>query len=198
MQMIRFEKYGKPKHLIQQHYQVSPRSRDASLEGVVLTLSGSSSNLSLALDAAGRAVFPFLKSAYDDNARLLLNRRAGLYELHPRISIIPRPDGIYDISDLRAACDQALNYLRYAGAPSFRDRQCVGVRFSYYPSVGEVNAGFAGANAAPVPLPVEPGSAFPDESSTIFKTVNLHFAEWPEKGRVILQSMPAVVAPLFK
>ena len=56
--MVVFEKYGKPKNLIQQHLQVLPNEKNVSLEGLELSLNGKSTRLSLPLDPTGRAVFP--------------------------------------------------------------------------------------------------------------------------------------------
>lgn len=192
-QMIRFEKYGKPKHLLQHHLQVSPKDKTASLDGVRLTLTGPATQLNLPLDAAGRTVFPFLKSAYDDNARLVLNRKPGQFLLQPRISIAPRADGNYDAADLRAACEQALDYLRHAGKP-MQDRKCAGVRFSFAKNGPEPVVMVRGASAA---LPVEDGSAFPDETGTSFRTVTYRFAE-SGKGMLTTQGTPAAIAPEFR
>ena len=63
--MVVFEKYGKPKHFLQNHYQVSPRDAGATLDGLRLTLNARSLQLNLPLDPAGRVVFPLLKAAYD-------------------------------------------------------------------------------------------------------------------------------------
>ena len=78
-QMIWFEKYGKPKQFLQNHFRIRPRDKSVAMEGLRLTLDGKSSHLALPLDALGRAVFPFSKAAYDDNAELNLNRKAGQY-----------------------------------------------------------------------------------------------------------------------
>ncbi|MDB5755009.1 MAG: hypothetical protein JWR56_1437, partial [Massilia sp.] len=51
--MVVFEKYGKPKHLIQNHYQVMPREKGVPAEGLRLTLQGKTMQLNLPLDAAG-------------------------------------------------------------------------------------------------------------------------------------------------
>jgi len=196
--MIRFEKYGKPKHLIQSHYQVVPRNGNLSLDGVRLTLTWSSTQLELPLDAAGRAVFPLLKSAYDDNARLLLNRAPNLYMLQPQISIAPRADGVYETANLRAACEQILQYWRYVGKASMQDKQCVGVRFSYAINGRDAVVKFRSGEHAPTSLPVEEGSAFADDSGATYKTLTYRFSDWPEKGQIVTQSAPVAIAAVFK
>lgn len=196
-QMIRFEKYGKPKNLIQSHYQAVPRDRSISLDGVRLAVSGASTHLELALDPAGRATFPLLKSAYDDNARVLLNRKAGLFALQPRISIALRADGIYDTTELQAACEQALDYLRYIGKPGSQEMRCVGVRFSYARNAAGISIRFRSAERSTVPITLEEASAFPDDAAPVMKTATYRFADWPEKGQVVTQSAPAAIAPVF-
>lgn len=196
-QMIRFEKYGKPKHLIQSHYQVSPKDRNASLDGVRLTLAGSAMQLNLPLDAAGRAVFPFLKSAYDDNARLVLNRKGNRYVMQSRVSIVPRTDGIYDVAELRAACEQVLDYLRHVGKPSMQEKKCAGVRFSFARQGADPVVRMRGAEHAPQFM-VEEGSAFPDDPGPLFRTVSYRFADAPEKGQLLTQGAPVAIAAEFR
>jgi hypothetical protein len=192
-QMIRFEKYGKPKHLIQQHLQVSPKDKSVSIEGVRLSLSGPSAQLTLPLDAAGRTVFPFLKSAYDDNARLVLNRKAGQYLMQARVSIVPRTDGSYEPADLRAACEQALDYLRHVGKPAMQEKKCAGVRFSYAKDANPV----VKLRSAPAPLHVEEGPAFADDAGPLFKTVTYRFAD-TDKSPLLTQGAPLAIAPEFR
>ena len=59
--MVVFEKYGKPKQLLQSTLQVAPKDKSAPLDGLRLTVSGKATQLNLPLDATGRAVFPLLK-----------------------------------------------------------------------------------------------------------------------------------------
>lgn len=128
--MVLFEKYGGPKNMLVSQLQVLPRERGALGEGLQLLLSGKSTQVSLPLDLLGRTVFPLQKAAYDENASLVLNRRSGGFTLRPQVSIAVRPDGVYEVADLRAACAQALGFARYVDA-SQRSRQCAGVRFVF-------------------------------------------------------------------
>lgn len=196
-QMIRFEKYGKPKHLIQQHYQVVRIDGNASLEGVRLTLSGPKTHLDLPLDAVGRTVFPYLKAAYDDNARLVLNRKASQYALQPSISIAPRTDGIYSTGDLRAACEQVMNYLRYIGKPGMDGKTCAGVRFSYTPQADPIIR-VRSAEHGQRQLPVEKGSPFADDTGIVLKTVTYRFTEPLDEAQVVTQQAPAAITAVFK
>lgn len=191
--MVVFEKYGKPKHLIQQHLQVMPRDRQVATDGLELTLSGKASRLQLALDATGRAVFPYSKVAYDDNAALLLNRKAGLYQFRPRISIALRPDGIYELADLRAACEQALAYLKLQGAP--RAGKCVGVRFSFARRSLDTEVRLRRAEGEGVLLAVADGAAFQDDPNERFRVVNYRFGD-AEGGQLVARQAPLALAPL--
>ncbi|MGB9109078.1 MAG: hypothetical protein WCC39_10380, partial [Telluria sp.] len=127
--MVVFEKYGGPKNLLVSQLQVLPRER-AGGEGLQLLLSGKSTQVNLPLDALGRTVFPLQKAAYDENAELVLNGKPAGFTLRPQVSIAVRPDGLYDMADLRAACAQALGFARYVDA-SQRARECAGVRFVF-------------------------------------------------------------------
>lgn len=194
--MVVFEKYGRPKHLIQSHFQVMPREKGVPTDGLRLALNGKSTRLNLPLDASGRAVFPLLKAAYDENAALVLNRKVSQYVLRPRVSVLVRPDGVYEAAELRAACDQALNFARYADA-SARSLSCAGVRF-----------GFARKGSAPVvrvrdgelgaALPVGEGAIFSDDPDDGFRTVFYRFVDTPARGQVVTQDAPLAIAPVFE
>lgn len=193
--MVVFDKYGKAKTLIQNHVQVMPRQKDVSLDGVQLTLRGKTVNVNLPLDAAGRAVFPLLKAAYDENAALVLNRPAGQYALRRRVSIAVRPDGIYDSAELRAACEQALEFERYVNSGAGKLR-CVGVRFAF---AGKAEPGVRlrkGEGAATaVALPAVDGAAFGDDPNASLRLVNYRFGD---AGQVLTQGVPVVIAPVFE
>ncbi|MES2258690.1 MAG: hypothetical protein V4724_09230 [Pseudomonadota bacterium] len=193
--MVVFEKYGQPKQFLQHHYQVSPKE-GATLDGVRLTLSGKTTRLDLPLDAAGRAVFPLLKAAYDENAVLALNRKRSQYTFQARVSIVVRPDGVYEAADLRSACEQALNYQRYADGAAYRNRKCVGVRFAFARKAeADVRVRKAGHDGAA--LPAQDGPAFMDDADDRFRTVNYRFADWPEPGQVVSRNAPLAIAPLY-
>jgi hypothetical protein len=194
--MVVFEKYGKPKHLIQNHYQVMAREKGVSTDGLRLILQGKSMQLNLPLDPAGRAVFPLLKAAYDENAALVLNRKLSQFVLRPRLSLVVRPDGVYEAAELRAACEQALNYARYADA-SVRARHCAGVRFGFVakgmaPVVRLRNSELVGA------LPVEEGPLFADDPDERFRTVLVRFSDPTAGGQVVTQDAPLAIAPLLE
>ncbi|MET0858173.1 MAG: hypothetical protein ABWY27_15585 [Telluria sp.] len=194
--MVVFEKYGKPKHLIQHHYQVMARTKGAPADGLRLTLQGKSMQLNLPLDGAGRAVFPLLKAAYDENAALVLNRTLRQFVLRPRVSLVVRADGVYEAAELRAACEQALNYARYADA-SARGKHCTGVRFGFVatgmaPVVRLRNSELVGA------LPVTDGPIFADDPDDGFRTVLYRFADAAARGQVVTQDAPLAIAPVFE
>ncbi|MFZ6649265.1 hypothetical protein ACO0LO_26305 [Undibacterium sp. TJN25] len=194
--MIRFEKYGKPKQFIQNSYQVLPKDKKASVEDLHFTLTGKTIRLDLPADAAGRVTVPLLKTAYDENAELSLNRKISLYVFRPRVSIVARADGIYESADLLKACEQVLSYLQYSGDISAADKKCTGVKFSYARNAADSVARFR-AGASLKPLPVAEGSAFADDAGNIFKTAVYRFSDWPEHGQVITQSVPVAIAALF-
>lgn len=193
-QMVVFAKYGKPKNFLQIHYEVSPRDASASLEGVHLTLTGKNTQLNLPLDATGRAVFPLLKAAYDDNAVLALNRRMDSYRFAPRVTIMTRNDGIYESADLRTACEQALAFQRFVDA-SYGAKKCAGVRFVFGNRADALVQAKYGQREAP--LPVVDGPAFEGEALGLYRTATYRFADWSAQGQVVSQNTPLAIAPLF-
>lgn len=194
--MVVFEKYGKPKNLIQNHYQVMPKDRGVPAEGLQLALNSKSLQLKLPLDATGRAVFPLLKTAYDENAELVLNRKVSQYVLRPRVSIAARPDGVYEAAELQAACEQALNYQRFVDA-SAHAKKCVGVRFAFA-GKGERPGVKLRKGDAEQALPVLPGAAFADDPKQAFLTVTYRFVQPAAREQVVTQDAPLAIAALFE
>jgi hypothetical protein len=193
--MVVFEKYGKPKHLIQQHFQVMPKEKSVSLDGLQLSLTGKNTSLNLPLDGTGRAVFPLLKAAYDDNAILVLNRASGQYQFRPRVSIVVRPDGVYESGDLRSACEQALAYQRSVD-PQLRAGRCVGVRFVF--PAGTADAGVRVRKGEGDALSTGDGPAFQGDASDSYRVVNYRFGGASEKGHVVTQSPPLAINPVYE
>ncbi|MES2151049.1 MAG: hypothetical protein V4508_14815 [Pseudomonadota bacterium] len=191
--MVVFEKYGKAKNLIQHHLQVAPREKGVSTEGVQLALSGKAVQVNLALDATGRTVFPLLKAAYDENAELVLNRNLSQYLLRPRVSIVVRPDGVYEAAELRSACEQSLNFQRYVD-PAFRARKCVGVRFAFAHKAG-ASVRLRRADGETV-LPAQDGAPFADDVQDRFRVVVLRFADG-DKGQVVTQNAPLAISAVY-
>jgi hypothetical protein len=199
--MLPFEKYGKAKNLLQNHYQISPKDKSGSTDAVSLILQSKSIRLNLSLDATGRTVLPLLKLAYDENAELVLtqkmNQKVNQFRFRSRISIVVRPDGVYETSDLREACEQALAYQNYLDASVLRGRKCVGVRFVYPKNNLETVVEFRQATGNAQALPVHDGAAFWGESNENFRTMTYLFSSWPEKGQVVTRSAPIVISAQF-
>jgi hypothetical protein len=189
--MVVFEKYGGPKNLLLSQLQVVPRERGAAAEGLQLLLSGKSTQLNLPLDPLGRTVFPLQKAAYDENAALILNRKGGGFTLRQQVSIALRPDGVYDVAELRAACAQALAYARYVDA-SQRSRQCAGVRF-VFPKKAEGGARLRRPDSQEQLLPLATGDA--DDG---LPTVSYRFASGAERAQVATFNAPLAILPLFE
>ncbi|MDP3672048.1 MAG: hypothetical protein Q8R69_20455 [Telluria sp.] len=194
--MVVFEKYGKPKNLIQNHYQVMPKDRGVPAEGLQLALNSKSLQLKLPLDATGRAVFPLLKAAYDENAELVLNRKVSQLVLRPRVSIVVRPDGVYEAAELQAACEQALNYQRFVDA-SAHAKKCVGVRFAFA-GKGEQPGVKLRRGDVEQALPVLPGAAFADDPNQAFLTVTYRFVQPAAREQVVTRDAPLAIAALFE
>ena len=195
--MVVFEKYGKPKNYIQQHYQVMPREKGIGFEGVQLTVQGKTRQLVLLPDALGRVVFPFLKTAYDENAALVLNRTLASYVLRPRVSIVPRLDGQYDTAGLRAACEQALAWQRHIDARASA-RKCVGVRFAFSGATENPQVRLSTRSAGETAMPATWGAAFNDDPNEAFRVVDYRFAQRPLEGQLVTIDVPLAVAALIE
>jgi hypothetical protein len=193
--MVVFEKYGKAKHLIQNHLQVMPKEKGVAPEGLQLTLLGKSTSLNLPLDATGRTVFPLLKAAYDENAALVLNHPVSQYWFRARVSIVVRQDGVYEAGDLRAACEQALAYQRSIDA-ALNARRCSGVRFIF--GHGVTDPGVRVRKGEGDALASADGPAFPGDAYEGFKVVSFRFGGAGEKSHVVTQNAPLAINPTFE
>jgi hypothetical protein len=190
--MMVFEKYGQPKHLIQNQYQAMSRDGQAVPEGMQLSLQDKTGSINFALDPTGRIAFPWRKAAYDENAALVLNRKGGRYVFRARVSIIVRADGVYEAAHLRAACEQALAYQRKVDG-ALGSKRCAGVRFVYPKGMVEPGVRLHKGEAT---LPVVDGAAFPDDAYTGFRVVNYRF-DTSDKGQVMTQNTPLAISPIF-
>jgi len=189
--MVVFEKYGGPKNLLVSQLQVLPKERAAPGEGLQLLVSGKSTQINLPLDPLGRTVFPLQKAAYDENASLGLNRKGGSFILRPQVSIAVRPDGLYDVADLRAACAQALDFARYVDG-SQRGRQCAAVRFVFLKKI-EAGARLRRPDGTEQSLPLSNGDA-----EEAFPSVIYRFTSGTERGQVATSHAPLAILPLFE
>ena len=189
--MVVFEKYGGPKNLLVSQLQVLPKERGAVGEGLQLLLSGKSTQVNLPLDPLGRTVFPLQKAAYDENASLVLNRKGLGFTLRPQVSLLVRPDGVYDMAELRAACVQALDFARYVDA-SQRALQCAGVRF-VFPKKAEGGARLRRPHSAEQVLPLATG-----EIDDGFPAVTYRFGAGAERGQLATFNAPLAILPLFE
>ena len=195
--MLPFEKYGKAKNFLQNYYQLSPKDKSASTETLSLTLQSKSVRLNLPLDMTGRTILPLLKLAYDENAELILNQKINQFSFRSRIAIVVRPDGVYETSDLREACEQALSYQNYLDASVLKGRKCVGVRFVYARKHRDSVVEFRPADRNAKALPVSEGAAFWGQDSENFTTMTYLFSAWPEKGQIITRNAPIAISAQF-
>lgn len=192
--MVVFEKYGNAKHLIQNHLQVAGKDKTAAPDGLQLTLQGKTMQVNLPLDATGRAVFPLQKAAYDENALLVLNRKAGQYRFRPRVSIVVRPDGVYEAAELRAACEQALAYQRTVDS-SLHARKCGGVRFIF--AKGMIDPGVRLRKGDAAALPPADGPAFHGDLYEGFRVVAYRFGNAQSKDQVVTPNTPLAIDPIY-
>ena len=187
--MVVFEKYGGPKNLLVSELQVLPSERGALADGLQLALTGKSTQLNLPLDPLGRTVFPLQKAAYDENATLSLSSRSG-FTLRPQVSIAVRADGVYELAELRAACAQALAFLRYVDA-SQRARQCAAVRFVFLKRA----EGGARLRRPDVPEQVLPFTA--GDADEGLPAVVWRFGTGAERGQVVTIHPALAILPIF-
>lgn len=197
-----FATHTRNRPLIQAHMQIRPLAPESPLQGMKLELAGDSTRVDISVDDLGRATIPMSKQAYDEDAVLRLNRRKGAYYFSGRYSIKPRGDGVYDVAELRAACEQLIGAQRESGYRlRLIGKNCAGVKFSYPADSGPAAAAVLqvrGADGAARPVAVTDGHPFEDNSMGIYKIAVLRFADLPPHSSVVTIAAPLAIGTLYE
>ena len=188
-----------PRPLIQAHMQIRPREPGLSLEGLQVQLASETVKLDLPVDGIGRVTMPLLKSAYDEDAVLRLNRQKGHYRFSGRYSIRERDDGLYGAAMLREACQQVLDAQRASGS-RFRmfGKKCVGVTFIYPLAASAAGVQYRTADGKDALIAA--ADAEPFESGPIgpYKVAVYRFAAWPAGGTIVAERRPLAIGTLYE
>lgn len=194
-----FESFTRSRPFIQANLQIRALQKDASLEGLHLQLIGKSTNLDIDVDNIGRAMLPMLKAAYDEDAVLRLNREKGIYYFSGRYSIKEREDGVYQITDLRAACDQLLSaqkdsgyWLRLIG------KKCKGIKFVYASTENDASVDFQDTAQLSTSIKAVDDHPFEDKSMGMYKVAIYRFSDWPEQGVIITKMRPIAIGTTYE
>lgn len=196
--MLWFEKFGKAKNLIQVHLQIVPKDKNSSIENYGLHILGKTIHLNLPLDGLGRAALPLLKSAYDENAELVLNQKSGQASFQFRTSLVVRADGIYEMSELRTACEQALSYQAYIDPASSKSKKCIGVRLGFAKKDYAAHVEIKTPNASTQTLTLIDNSALWADGINNVKAVNILFGQYPEKSQLFTRTSPLGMIALIE
>jgi len=160
---------------------------------------GETTNVEIAVDEIGRAVLPMLKTAFDEDAVLRLNRQKGHYAFSGRYSIREKADGIYPSAELRAACAQLIDAQRVSGY-RFRllGKHCAGVKFVYRLSGGPPRVLHRDAAGTERLLPMSEGQPFENNTMGRYKVALYRFADWPADGVVFTETKPVALGTLYE
>lgn len=189
--------FTRTRPLIQAHMQVRPNDNDYSMAGLKLQLSGETTSVEIPVDAVGRATVPLLKTAYDEDAVLRLNRRKGSYHFSGLYSIREREDGVYSSAELREACEQLLSAQRASGYRlRLLGKKCSGVKFVYARTDEGAAIAFTDA-ARSTPIVATEGPAFRNGVLGPFKVALYRFADWPEQGTVTAARRPLAILSAY-
>lgn len=196
--MLWFEKYGKPKNLIQYTLQIVPKDKTTNAEQLRLHLISKTIHVDLPLDTLGRTPLPLIKAAYDENAEIVLNQRAGQANFRFRINLATRADGIYELTDLRQACEQALAFQTYIEPNVMQGKRCVGVRlgFNRRDSIAMVEVKTTSQNSQSLAI-VDNSAMWPD-NAPILRTSQWMFTSNNEKGQLITRTSPLIITAIIE
>nr|WP_314859899.1 hypothetical protein [uncultured Undibacterium sp.] len=196
--MLWFEKFGKAKNLIQFQLQVVPKDKNSSMENYGLHILGKTIHLNLPLDPLGRTALPLLKAAYDENAELVLNQKSGQASFHFRTSLSLRADGIYEINELRAACEQALAYQNYIDPTSMKTKKCIGIRLGFAKKDFAAQVELKLPSTSSQILSLSDNSSLWADGINNVKALNFLFAQHPEKGHLFTRTSPLGMIALIE
>lgn len=194
-----FQPYLTSRPLIQAHMQIRPNTPDLPMEGLSVHLTGDTTSIHLKADAIGRVTIPMLKTAYDEDAVLRLNRRKGSYHFQGRYSIREKADGIYTAAELRAACDQLLSAQRESGYRlRLIGKKCAGVKFVYARSGPAPSVLVRDASLPERALPVMEDRAFENATMGTYQVALYRFSQWPASGTVEAKQRPIAIGTLYE
>lgn len=178
--------YTRGRPLIQAQLQIRPLSPEASLEGLKLHLAGAKTSIDIDVDPLGLADIPMSKQAYDEDAVLRLNRQKGRYYFSGRYSIRAHADGVYQIADLRAACEQLIDAQRDTGYRlRLFGKRCAGIKFSYAAGGGAAAVEIRREDGSVVLVAMSDAHPFEDNTMGIYKVAIVRFADLPQQGSVV-------------
>ena len=192
-------KFVRKRPMIQTQLQLRPLDPATPVTGLKVKLVGARTSLELVADDVGRIDLPQLKSAYDEDAVLRLNRPKGLYRFSGRYSIKEHADGVYTLADLREACDELIGAQRESGYRlRLWGKKCAGVKFAYPVDTSAAAADFHAPDDRVTPIAAVDGRPFEDESMGTYKIVVVRFADWPKDGRVVVRDKPLSIGTLYE
>jgi len=129
---------------------------------------------------------------------LRLNRPQGQFYFSGRYSIKEREDGIYDVADLRTACEQLISAQRESG---YRIRligkKCMGIKFIYALDDSKSAIIIRDGVQLPRDLPVSETTPFEDDSMGKYRVALYKFSDWPALGKIIATSKPLAIGTLY-
>ncbi len=197
-QMLLFEKYGGPKEFIENNYMVTPKDAKSSPDNLTLILTSKTMHLKLSVDHFGRINLPLLKIAYDEDAELILDRKISEYNFKPQINIVVKRDGVYGVNILKIACEQALKYLRYADANSWRTQKCAGVKFFFAKTDSDAEIAIIGGGHTFRKFKMQSKMIPIETSLDAIKMGRLAFSVRADLGEVHTNTIPLAIVPIFE
>jgi hypothetical protein len=201
-EMLWFDKYGGPKHLIQSKLHILYKDTTSKFVKPNLSLIGKTVNLSLPLDAINRVTLPLIKTAYDENAELSLNslpeQHINKVKFQSMISIHLRSDGIYEVGNLMLACDQAQQYQSYLRNKLGRKKVCLGVKIIYAEKDSIININLLSEQILDKNLILSEEIFTFEGSSLSVKSVNFYFNHVNEKAQLVTKTVPITIIPIIE
>lgn len=196
--MVWFEKFGKSKNLIQNRFQIVVKEKQVSFDTVRLTLNSKSGVMNLNLDPLGQTQLPLLKAAYDENAELSITPRIGQFSFRSRVSILLRADGNYEMSDLRAACEQSLSFLSSLDPAGMNGKKCVGVKFAFDKKDVSAAVELRTHNSTNQAVGIQENALLWQDSSIQLKVAQVRFDTNFDKSHLITRSSPLIAIAVIE
>lgn len=195
--MLQFEKYGKPKHLLQSYLQLI-NAQAQPVSETQLNLQAKTLQMGLQVDALGRVRLPLLKLAYDENAEIRLPGSAQIVHMRLSLSLALPYEGQYEAAQLKLACEQALNFYASVGDKRGLQKRCNGIVLVYPANLKVIPPylKFDQGQTQVVSNADNPASLEPGVKQQLAYVVR--FSNLTDKTQLVSHHAPLAVLPVFE
>lgn len=190
-----FVKYDQAKDLVRTSFVVSAYIPASVSTPLKVSLVSASLNEDLPVSEDSMVQLPVNRQAYDEDAQIRSNRKAGTHRFQFVASIALRTDGTYTDSYLQSACRQQFDFVRQVNITARLQtigKRCQGVIF-LFPA-----AGTAGDAAGSAPVQINGGVAETASKDARYRSYEYRFGALPDGQAIHTNTAPIFIKGLYE